>query len=190
MLCGLLKSKHNFIRLGFLYVLDKFLMRCKLLLDDSDMQDHTTSDHSKNCLDKAFAVIDIMNSSLLLVVQDNETDHINILKMCDMLFPQLCLRIPSTNAMHVRGLQSLGQLFGCTSKNIDNHLDALASHQSVGNKNLCQSETLQDMGMDQSGQPTLFCEASMATLLRGLAIAPIQLSPCTNFFIFLAIDTA
>ncbi|KAL5656167.1 hypothetical protein ACJX0J_035486, partial [Zea mays] len=45
-----------------------------------DMQDHTTSDHSKNCLDKAFAVIDIMNSSLLLVVQDNETDHINILK--------------------------------------------------------------------------------------------------------------
>jgi hypothetical protein len=60
-------------------------MRCKLLLDDSDMQDHTTSDHSKNCLDKAFAVIDIMNSSLLLVVQDNETDHINILKVNSLL---------------------------------------------------------------------------------------------------------
>jgi hypothetical protein len=81
MLCGLLKSKHNFIRWGFLYVLDKFLMRCKLLLDDSDMQVQTTADHSKNCLDKAFAVIDIMNSALLLVVQNNETDHINILKV-------------------------------------------------------------------------------------------------------------
>jgi hypothetical protein len=81
MLCGLLKSKHNFIRWGFLYVLDKFLMRCKLLLDDSDMQDHTDAHHNENRLEKAFAVIDIMNSALLLVVQNNETDHINILKV-------------------------------------------------------------------------------------------------------------
>ncbi|RLM62311.1 uncharacterized protein C2845_PM14G11530 [Panicum miliaceum] len=186
MLCGLLKSKHNFIRWGFLYVLDKFLMRCKLLLDDSDMQVQTTADHSKNCLDKAFAVIDIMNSALLLVVQNNETDHINILKMCDMLFSQLCLRIPSTNAMHAGGLQSLGQLFGCTTKNIDSHLETLASHQSVANKNLCRSETLQDIGMNQSAQSTLLCEASMAALLlRGLAIAPMQLVarvPTSLFF--------
>ncbi|CAO2181590.1 unnamed protein product [Urochloa humidicola] len=186
MLCGLLKSKHNFIRWGFLYVLDKFLMRCKLLLDDSDMQDHTAVDHSKNCLEKAFAVIDIMNSALLLVVQNNETDHINILKMCDMLFSQLCLRIPSTNAMHAGGLQSLGQLFGCTTKHIDNHLETLASHQSVGNKNLCRSETLQDISMNQSAQSSLLCEASMAALiLRGLAIAPMQLVarvPTSLFF--------
>ncbi|CAO2172908.1 unnamed protein product [Urochloa humidicola] len=186
MLCGLLKSKHNFIRWGFLYVLDKFLMRCKLLLDDSDMQDHTAADLSKNCLEKAFAVIDIMNSALLLVVQNNETDHINILKMCDMLFSQLCLRIPSTNAMHAGGLQSLGQLFGCTTKNIDNHLETLASHQSVGNKNLCRSETLQDIGMNQPAQSILLCEASMAALLlRGLAIAPMQLVarvPTSLFF--------
>ncbi|OEL36851.1 hypothetical protein BAE44_0002127 [Dichanthelium oligosanthes] len=186
MLCGLLKSKHNFIRWGFLYVLDKFLMRCKLLLDDSDMQDHTAADHSKSCLDKAFAVIDIMNSALLLVVQNNETDHINILKMCDMLFSQLCLRIPSTNAMHAGGLQSLGQLFGCTTKNIDSHLETLASSQSVGNKNLCRSETLEDIDMNQSAQSTLLCEASMAALLlRGLAIAPMQLVarvPTSLFF--------
>jgi len=106
--------------------------------------------------------------------------------MCDMLFSQLCLRIPSTNVMHVRGLQSLGQLFGYTSKNIDSHLETLASHQSVGNKNLCRSETLQDIGMDKSGQSTSFCEASMAALLlRGLAIAPMQLVarvPTSLFF--------
>ncbi|XP_062232552.1 uncharacterized protein LOC133929781 isoform X2 [Phragmites australis] len=185
MLCGLLKSKHNFIRWGFLYVLEKFLMRCKLLLDDSDMQDHTV-DHSKNRLDKAFAVIDIMNSALLLVVQNNETDHINILKMCDMLFSQLCLRIPSANVMHLGGLQSLGQLFGCTTKNIESHLETLASHQNVGNKNLCRSETLQDVSINQSTQSTLLCEASMAALLlRGLAIAPMQLVarvPTSLFF--------
>ncbi|KAL6613719.1 hypothetical protein ACP70R_035989 [Stipagrostis hirtigluma subsp. patula] len=186
MLCGLLKSKHNFIRWGFLYVLEKFLMRCKLLLDDSDMQDHTVLSHSKSRLDKAFAVIDIMNSALLLVVQNNETDHINILKMCDMLFSQLCLRIPSTNALHLGGLQSLGQLFGCTTKNIESHLETLASHQNAGNKNLCRSETLQDISMNQSAHSTLLSEASMAALLlRGLAIAPMQLVarvPTSLFF--------
>ncbi|TVU37068.1 hypothetical protein EJB05_19035 [Eragrostis curvula] len=186
MLCGLLKSKHNFIRWGFLYVLDKFLMRCKLLLDDSDMQDHTNADHSKNRLDKAFAVIDIMNSALLLVVQNNETDHINILKMCDMLFSQLCLRIPPTNVVHLGGLQSLGQLFGCTTKNIESNLETLTSHQNVGNKNFCRSETLQDISINHSAQSTVLCEASMAALLlRGLAIAPMQLVarvPTSLFF--------
>ncbi|KAL6839292.1 hypothetical protein ACP4OV_030964 [Aristida adscensionis] len=184
MLCGLLKSKHNFIRWGFLYVLDKFLMRCKLLLDDSDMQDHRVADHTKNRLDKAFAVIDIMNSALLLVVQNNETDHINILKMCDMLFSQLCLRIPCTNALHLGGLQSLGQLFGCTTKS-ESHLENLASHQNVGSKNICRSETLQD-SINQTAQSTLLSEASMAALLlRGLAIAPMQLVarvPTSLFF--------
>ncbi|KAF0933653.1 hypothetical protein E2562_018886 [Oryza meyeriana var. granulata] len=186
LLCGLLKSKHNFIRWGFLYVLDKFLMRCKLLLDDNDMQEHTGVGHSKNRLDKAFAVIDIMNSALLLVVQNNETDHINILKMCDMLFSQLCLRLPSSNVMHMGGLQSLGQLFGCTTKNIESHLETLASHQNVGNKNLCRSETLQDISINQTAQSTLVYETSMAALLlRGLAIAPMQLVarvPTSLFF--------
>jgi hypothetical protein len=186
LLCGLLKSKHNFIRWGFLYVLDKFLMRCKLLLDDNDMQEHTVADHSKHRLDKAFAVIDIMNSALLLVVQNNETDHINILKMCDMLFSQLCLRLPSSNVMHMGGLQSLGQLFGCTTKNIESHLETLASHQNVGNKNFCRSETLQDISVNQTAQTTLLSETSMAALLlRGLAIAPMQLVarvPTSLFF--------
>uniref|UniRef100_A0A0E0CDL6 Uncharacterized protein n=1 Tax=Oryza meridionalis TaxID=40149 RepID=A0A0E0CDL6_9ORYZ len=186
LLCGLLKSKYNFIRWGFLYVLDKFLMRCKLLLDDNDIQEHTVADHSKHRLDKAFAVIDIMNSALLLVVQNNETDHINILKMCDMLFSQLCLRLPSSNVMHMGGLQSLGQLFGCTTKNIESHLETLASHQNVGNKNFCRSETLQDISVNQTAQTTLLSETSMAALLlRGLAIAPMQLVarvPTSLFF--------
>ncbi|VAH70312.1 unnamed protein product [Triticum turgidum subsp. durum] len=176
LLCGLLKSKHNYIRWGFLYVLEKFLMRCKLLLDDSDMQEHSVAYHSKNRLDKAFALIDVMSTALLLVVQNNETDHINILKMCDMLFSQLCLRLPSTNVMQLGGLQSLGQLFGCTTKNIECTLETLASHKTIGTKSLSRNETLQDTGMNQSTQSALLCETSMAALLlKGLAIAPMQL---------------
>jgi hypothetical protein len=118
MLCGLLKSKHNFIRWGFLYVLDKFLMRCKLLLDDSDMQDHTDTHHSKNRLDKAFAVIDIMNSALLLVVQNIETDHINILKViflnffaCTTSQHYLCMFPVTLLNLAVKSCKKGGQIF-------------------------------------------------------------------------------
>jgi len=91
-LCGLLKSKHNYIRWGFLFVLDKLLMRLKLLLDESQLQntshgDAVSFDHSENRLEKANAVIDIMSCALSLVVQINETDSINILKVSfDVIF--------------------------------------------------------------------------------------------------------
>lgn len=86
LLCGLLKSKHNYIRWGFLFVLDKLLMRLKLLLDESDVQntrhgDAVSFDYSENRLEKAKAVVDIMSCALSLVVQINETDRINILKV-------------------------------------------------------------------------------------------------------------
>lgn len=85
LLCGLLKSKHNFIRWGFLFVLERLLMRCKFLLDDYEME-HSKSTkfgHAENDgrLEKANGVIDIMSSALSLVYQINETDRINILKV-------------------------------------------------------------------------------------------------------------
>lgn len=86
LLCGLLKSKHNSIRWGFLFVLERLLMRCKFLLDEKEMQRFNGSgpDHSfdDSRLKKANAVIDIMSSALLLVFQINETDRMNILKVC------------------------------------------------------------------------------------------------------------
>lgn len=83
LMCGLLKSKHNFIRWGFLFVLERLLMRCKFLLDEHEMQHVSSTDVGKKDwhLEKANAVIDIMSSALLLVCQMNETDHINILKV-------------------------------------------------------------------------------------------------------------
>lgn len=85
LLCGLLKSKHNFIRWGFLFVLERLLMRCKFLLDEYEMEHSRSTEfgHAENDgrLEKANGVIDIMSSALSLVFQINETDRINILKV-------------------------------------------------------------------------------------------------------------
>ncbi|XP_061338326.1 uncharacterized protein LOC133285160 isoform X2 [Gastrolobium bilobum] len=88
LMCGLLKSKYNYIRWGFLFVLERLLMRCKFLLDEHEMQQSSSRDidHGKKDwhLEKANAVVDIMSSALSLVFQINETDHINILKLCPL----------------------------------------------------------------------------------------------------------
>ena len=85
LMCGLLKSKYYYIRWGFLYVLERLLMRCKFLLDEHEMQHSSSKDlgHGKKDwhLEKANAMIDTMSSALSLVFQINETDRINILKV-------------------------------------------------------------------------------------------------------------
>ena len=60
-------------------------MRCKFLLDESEMQQSSNSDVGPDDrvtrLEKANAVIDIMSSALFLVTQINEMDRMNILKV-------------------------------------------------------------------------------------------------------------
>lgn len=85
LLCGLLKSKSNYVRWGFLYVLERLLVRCKFLLDESEVHHAITGEtlrplNDKSRLEKANAVIDIMSSALSLMAQ-NETDRLNILKV-------------------------------------------------------------------------------------------------------------
>lgn len=84
--CGLLNSKHNFIRWGFLFVLEKFIVRCKLILDENKLQrinngEPVIYEQDNSRLEKANTLIDIMSCSLLLLDQKNETDRINILKV-------------------------------------------------------------------------------------------------------------
>ncbi|KAG6734765.1 hypothetical protein I3842_01G286100 [Carya illinoinensis] len=148
LLCGLLKSKHNFIRWGFLFVLERLLMRCKFLLDENKIQYPSSTEQGNvdkdSHLENANAVIDIMSSALSLVFQINETDRINILKMCDILFSQLCLRVPPATAMPYGD---------------DVHQDNLMKEADVRSNNPLDNET-----------------ASMAALLlRGHAIVPMQL---------------
>ncbi|XP_024176932.1 uncharacterized protein LOC112182650 isoform X1 [Rosa chinensis] len=172
LMCGLLKSKHSIIRWGFLFVLERLLMRCKILLNETKTQQSHDSDvgniHKDNRLEKANAVIDIMSSALSLVFQINETDRMNILKMCDILFSQLCLRVPPASATEVGDDVQRGRvLFRMDgNKKVDDkesYQDAFTEETSgrsgPGNNNPVEHET----------------ESMAALLLRGQAIVPMQL---------------
>ncbi|OVA03519.1 hypothetical protein BVC80_1651g18 [Macleaya cordata] len=180
-LCGLLKSKNNFIRRGFLFVLEKLLLRFKLLLDENELQHSNSNEvvahnHGDIRLEKANAVIDIMSSALSLVVQINETDRINILKICDMLFSQLCLRLLSAPAIPLGDLTSLGKVFGCTDS-LKHVRDTFVPTKQEKNHILDDfpEETISKTSSDQN--PSIICKtASLAALLlRGQAIVPMQL---------------
>ncbi|KAF9592118.1 hypothetical protein IFM89_011956 [Coptis chinensis] len=175
-LCGLLKSKHNFIRWGFLFVIEKLLIRCKLLLDEDDLQSSSSEvvGHDPgNCrLEKANAVIDIMSSALSLVAQINETDRINILKMCDMLFSQLCLRHILATEMSLGDLAYLDKSFGYMEESgKGDRSQRITQHHTVEFPDEVDS-------ISSSDHNRLFiCKtASLAALLlQGQAIVPMQL---------------
>ncbi|KAJ4779233.1 hypothetical protein LUZ62_063490 [Rhynchospora pubera] len=149
-LCGLLKSKHNFIRWGFLFVLEMFLIRVQLLLDQRG------NSRGRGRVEKAAAAVDIMSCALSLVEQNNETDHINILKMCDVLFSQLCLKLPPAS-----NIPSVEQPE--TEPRIPERLDSQNNTKPINSENpdlnakSCQTTSL------------------AALLLRGSAIAPMLL---------------
>ncbi|XP_057788947.1 uncharacterized protein LOC131005863 isoform X1 [Salvia miltiorrhiza] len=178
LMCGLLKSKNNHIRWGFLFVLERLLIQCKFLLDEKEVQQvmrSQTTDrrHDKSRLQKANAVIDIMSCGLSLMAQENETDRMNILKMCDILLSQLCLKVANTAAtkfgdtMHRQDSMNLERMKKSDraerpsiAENID-HSDFVGSPSTKIGKNV---------------QIPIRDTASMAALLlRGQAIVPMQL---------------
>ncbi|KAL6581155.1 hypothetical protein OROMI_007078 [Orobanche minor] len=175
LMCGLLKSKNNKIRWGFLFVLERLLIQCKFLLDENEIEHVMRSQsapliNDKSRLDKANAVVDIMSCALSLMAQINETDRMNILKMCDILLSQLCLKVADTDAM------PFGDTVHCRdsskSERATNKADG-AEYENVG------------QGADFVGDPTklgknvhiqIHDTASMAALLlHGQAIVPMQL---------------
>ncbi|XAR66308.1 hypothetical protein NMG60_11012490 [Bertholletia excelsa] len=177
LMCGLLKSKNPIIKWGFLCVLERLLMRCKILLDENAQ--HASSNgaagglQDNSRLEKANAVIDIMSSALSLVAQINETDRINILKMCDILFSQLCLRVPSATATPLRETMCEDKVLSCTGSNNVNPGEYLPKQE-----NSSWEESVDDMKrICGQNDDTVICEtASMAALLlRGQAIVPMQL---------------
>ncbi|KAF2296025.1 hypothetical protein GH714_035740 [Hevea brasiliensis] len=173
LMCGLLKSKDYLIRWGFLYVLERLLMRCKILLDENEVQQLSSSnagqEHVDNRLEKANAVIDIMSSALSLVAQRNETDRINILKMCDILFSQLCLAVSyGENTQQCK-------VYGGPAENKKIDAAERVSQQEKSPRNDFVEETDGRSSYNING--SLKCETTSmaAMLLRGQAIVPMQL---------------
>ncbi|XP_010520122.1 PREDICTED: uncharacterized protein LOC104799352 [Tarenaya hassleriana] len=162
LLCGLLKSKNSVIRWGFLFILERLLIRCKFLLDENEIQQSasgdTSHDHEDKRLEKANAVIDTMSSALSLMAQINETDRINILKMCDILFSQLCLKVPSSD-----------------EDKIPNPADKNGKFDT-SQRNSCKDGTDETEARPHYvAVPTCETASMAAMLLRGQAIVPMQL---------------
>ncbi|XP_061362748.1 uncharacterized protein LOC133306443 [Gastrolobium bilobum] len=181
LMCGLLKSKHNYIRWGFLFVLERLLMRCKFLLDEYEMQQSRSSDLGRGQkdwhLEKAHAVIDIMSSALLFQIHKYETDLINILKMCDILFSQLCLRVPPAMALPYRDDMQHNRSLKCYSSNKKFDGDSRIPKQDT----FQLDEQNEEEAGRRSGCPNIYHPdhetASMAALLlQGQAIVPMQLT--------------
>ncbi|CAN0837300.1 hypothetical protein LINGRAHAP2_LOCUS1766 [Linum grandiflorum] len=177
LMCGLLKSKHNVIRWGFLFVLDRFLVRCKSLLDENEMQQPgasiLTRGDADSRLEKANAVVDFMSSALSLVAQINETDRFNILKMCEILFSQLCLKVHPLSAMPYgerirRDIVHVG-MDKTERVDSDDHISQLENHST-------DISDERDIKFSCSGNSMMHETASMAAmLLQGKAIVPMQL---------------
>ncbi|CAG7890412.1 unnamed protein product [Brassica rapa] len=162
LLCGLLKSRNSVIRWGFLFILERLLMRSKFLLDENETQRSigASQDQKDTRLEKANAVIDIMSSALSLMAQINETDRINILKMCDILFSQLCLKVLSPDDE-------------TAPNSADRNCKSETSHRNSYKENMDDADTRPRY----NNVPVSTCEtASMAAmLLRGQATVPMQL---------------
>ncbi|MBA0630364.1 hypothetical protein Godav_002476, partial [Gossypium davidsonii] len=177
LMCGLLKSKNNNIRWGFLFVLERLLMRCKFLLDESEMQKSSDTDfspdHSDSRLEKANAVIDIMSRALSLVAI-NETDRINILKMCDILFSQLCLKVPHSTVMPFGEGVKQPKVLTRTDEIRNTSTSERLPKQAICSWDELMEET--DSKSGYHGSSPIHEIASMASsLLQGQAIVPMQL---------------
>ncbi|KAL2230278.1 UNVERIFIED_CONTAM: hypothetical protein Sindi_1622200 [Sesamum indicum] len=178
LMCGLLKSKNNRIRWGFLFVLERLLMRCKFLLDENEVQhvmrgQSAAQIHDKSRLEKANAVIDIMSRALSLMAQINETDRMNILKMCDILLSQLCLKVAHTgvtpfgDTMHIKD-----------SSNSERKSKADGAESFSRTETVPQGDFTGDANtkLGQNVHIPIRDTASMAALLlHGQAIVPMQL---------------
>ncbi|KAL2558014.1 hypothetical protein Fot_02753 [Forsythia ovata] len=176
LMCGLLKSRNNLIRWGFLFVLERLLMRCKFLLDESEVQHVIRSEaadhmHTKSRLEKANAVIDIMSSTLSLMAQINETDHMNILKMCDILFSQLCLKVVPSTAMLFGDTQIKD--YSSSEWNKTDGAESLSHKENLGREEPIGDS---DSKLGKNVNPKICGTSSMAALLlHGQAIVPMQL---------------
>ncbi|CAL0316275.1 unnamed protein product [Lupinus luteus] len=188
LMCGLLKSKRNYIRWGFLFVLERLLLRCKFLLDEYEMQQSRSSDLGREQkdwhLEKAHAVIDIMSSSLCLVFQINETDcinkyetdRINILKVCDILFSQLCIRVPPALAPPSGDDMQHDRNSNCLNRNKKIDGDNRVLKQDTFQLDEYYEEEVDRRSNSPSSHHLDHKTASMAALLlQGQAIVPMQL---------------
>ncbi|KAJ1400180.1 hypothetical protein SESBI_29740 [Sesbania bispinosa] len=133
-------------------------------------------------LEKAHAVIDLMSSALLFQINETdcvnkyETDRINILKICDILFSQLCLRVPPAMALPYGDDMQHDRNLNCFSSNKKFDGDNRVFRQDTFHKGEHNEEEA-DRRSNYPNNYHLYHEtaAMAALLLQGQAIVPMQL---------------
>lgn len=188
---GLLKSKYNYVRCGFIIVLERLLLRCQLsVLDDHELDQGAVDrefrldgSDSSYIQEKANAVIVLMNGALSQIFLANETNPINILKMCDLLFSQLCLRISPPMASSI-----YSNAYIRDNTAFDSLSNSYVGYDSPDNLLFSNEQGDRHYGDDRHAIRSVFGSGSIpsncnstsmaALLLRGYAAAPRQLVNC------------
>lgn len=188
---GLLKSKYNYVRCGFIIVLERLLLRCQLsVLDDHELDQGAVDrefrlddSDSSYIQEKANAVIGLMNGALTQIFLENETNPINILKMCDLLFSQLCLRISPPTASSI-----YSNTYIRDNTTFDSLSNSYVSYNSPDNLLFSTEKGDRHYEDDRHANRSVFgsglipsnCNSTSmaALLLRGYAAAPRQLVNC------------
>ncbi|KAH7440215.1 hypothetical protein KP509_04G096700 [Ceratopteris richardii] len=170
---GLLRSRKAFIRRGFIIVLERLLVACQNL-SVSSFSVHPSEgegivDESK--IEKLKSkLISLMNGALLQFVSANDTNHINILQMCNVLFSQLCITFPQPTSIN------------CSNTFMRENMvfNRFGSYQNFGSKNLStltNSEIFNNKQFDCRDHVGNKSRSSVpislaAMLLKGEAVAP------------------
>lgn len=100
---GLLRSRHASVRRGFTLVLERLLVKCQqTAINSSSVQlseGEVQQDEDKSMAAEKWenTILELMNGALWQFVSANDTNHINILQMCDVMFSQLCIIVPSSS---------------------------------------------------------------------------------------------
>ncbi|KAL3689988.1 hypothetical protein R1sor_016297 [Riccia sorocarpa] len=163
LLSGLLKSKRPSIRRGFVVVLERILLLCQRYGCDLELSNLAVGDGEVTkpegmkgmvAQDRALAMLGLMNCCLWRAISANDTDRVNILQMCNMMFSQLCISWPLPSNASNRSLSASA-------------LDNYSSQRDVGTDGMPGSKYSNSASTGGSR-----CCSMASMLLNGQAGAP------------------
>lgn len=186
LLCGLLKSRHAFIRRGFILVLERVLVKCQQTAMESDLAEYNVYEREATQggdesfgLDKwEHTILDLMNGALWQIVSANDTDRINILEMCNVMFSQLCVMLPSSSKTKIAQdaqLEDNGVLNRLASNGDSNgrlFSSFLKTERRDKKQNDDEGRAMLEFNSSSAWKQSLKSISGAAMLLNGQAAAP------------------
>lgn len=171
LLCGLLKAKQPVVRRGFVLILEKLLLHCQrpgleietpIFAGEGETKDGSRSSGAQ---DRALAMLGLMNGALWQVISANDTNRINILQMCNMMFSQLCVKWPPAEETPTCSKEtSSGTPETVTRRDHEKSLDISTPERTATNDNMINNN-LTNVNGDLTNSANYGQVSSMATML-------------------------